>query len=168
MFCRRCWLDFKSNDLYVKCSGPCNWSYHPQCVDLDATVTRELFHNPYMEWYCFNCRQLYRLQLYFELKLLTSEAIISAKIGDMPYCYRLKTNKLDDGLRKLLENVIKIRKNKNIEIIFKFKESTMRRHQVKLQQTQEAKPKLTTTGFYYAVFSVKKRKLPLISPPNKD
>lgn len=68
MFCRRCWLDFKPNDYLIQCSGPCAWFFHNHCVDLPDAVAREMVANQELEWYCQHCRQLYRLQLYFEVR----------------------------------------------------------------------------------------------------
>lgn len=67
MFCRRCWLDFKTNEHFIQCSGPCGWYFHNRCVDLPDAVAHEMLANQELEWYCFHCRQLYRLQLYFEV-----------------------------------------------------------------------------------------------------
>ncbi|XP_075157487.1 SH2 domain-containing adapter heavyweight [Haematobia irritans] len=69
MFCRRCWLDFKPKDTTIQCSGPCAWFYHPQCVQVPLEVAREKQNNSELEWYCWQCRQLYRLQLYFEIAI---------------------------------------------------------------------------------------------------
>ncbi|XP_061400814.1 probable serine/threonine-protein kinase DDB_G0282963 [Musca vetustissima] len=69
MFCRRCWLDFKPKDSYIQCSGPCAWFYHNRCVQMPDEVARQMLHNKELEWYCWQCRQLYRLQLYFEIAI---------------------------------------------------------------------------------------------------
>ncbi|XP_037808719.1 uncharacterized protein LOC119601671 isoform X2 [Lucilia sericata] len=69
MFCRRCWLDFKPNEHFIQCSGPCAWYFHNRCVDLPDAVAHEMLANQELEWYCCHCRQLYRLQLYFEIAI---------------------------------------------------------------------------------------------------
>uniref|UniRef100_A0A1I8MI17 SH2 domain-containing adapter protein D n=1 Tax=Musca domestica TaxID=7370 RepID=A0A1I8MI17_MUSDO len=69
MFCRRCWLDFKPKDSFIQCSGPCAWFYHNRCLQMPDEVARQMSHNKELEWYCWQCRQLYRLQLYFEIAI---------------------------------------------------------------------------------------------------
>lgn len=83
MFCRRCWIDFTTGEDYVVCCGPCAWPYHATCARVPRDLARELRRNESkgrgtggssdnfagMEWYCRNCRQLYRLQLYFEVAI---------------------------------------------------------------------------------------------------
>ncbi|ALC49203.1 CG43921 [Drosophila busckii] len=79
MFCRRCWIDFTASENYVVCAGPCAWPYHATCANLSRDMARELATSSSsdfattssagLEWYCRNCRQLYRLQLYFEIAI---------------------------------------------------------------------------------------------------
>ncbi|KPU75189.1 uncharacterized protein Dana_GF27962 [Drosophila ananassae] len=70
MFCRRCWIDFRAGEHPpVECSGPCGRRFHHRCVLVPGEVARVLRGQDSggLEWYCHNCRQLYRLQLYFEV-----------------------------------------------------------------------------------------------------
>ncbi|XP_067635369.1 serine-rich adhesin for platelets isoform X2 [Eurosta solidaginis] len=69
MFCRRCWIDFSSYELTVQCSGPCNRLFHDKCIGVSTATIRELQTKPEFEWYCTECRELYRLQLYFEIAI---------------------------------------------------------------------------------------------------
>lgn len=77
MFCRRCWIDFTTGEDYIVCSGPCAWPYHATCARVPRDLARELRRSSSgnfagMEWYCRNCRQLYRLQLYFEVAITSA------------------------------------------------------------------------------------------------
>lgn len=81
MFCRRCWIDFTTGEDYIVCSGPCAWPYHATCARVPRDLARELRRTSdassssnfaSMEWYCRNCRQLYRLQLYFEVAITSA------------------------------------------------------------------------------------------------
>ncbi|XP_020717220.1 uncharacterized protein LOC101454022 isoform X2 [Ceratitis capitata] len=69
MFCRRCWLDFSSHELTVQCSGPCARQFHHKCIGLSAGTSRDVQERSEIEWYCADCRELYRLQLYFEIAI---------------------------------------------------------------------------------------------------
>lgn len=74
MFCRLCWIDFNAGEAMVECAGPCGSCFHRNCVDC---VTGDVAHilatgGGYysgLEWYCRTCRQLYRLQVYFEVAI---------------------------------------------------------------------------------------------------
>lgn len=80
MFCRRCWINFSSNELTVQCAGPCSRLFHDKCIGLSSSTSMEMHEKKYLEWYCYDCRKLYRLQLYFEVRSSNSLRITAITV----------------------------------------------------------------------------------------
>jgi len=89
MFCRLCWIDFNVDEAAVECAGPCGSRFHRDCVDVTGDVAQQLlatdggYLHSGLEWYCRTCRQLYRLQVYFEVAI--SEAPTSHRSRDLGF-----------------------------------------------------------------------------------